>query len=369
MIRKNLLKATLITTVIATLLIQVGCGNKSANNTADTKSTISSETKSNAAKELTKTSLVTFDYTDEEGNTYTLEGKAVATESGDATIEVTDAKGNKVTFTGKATTVDGKMSVSNVAVKDEGILVKADGTEIKIGVGSTVADANENTDSNAKSDIVASDDVKKEIETAKQEEDVIIAAREEVTGVDVNNNDSSDIFDSAIEETMTEYIIQEPSIYDVTYAPIEPSTENKTEEINGEDKKEENIGAQEKTQEEQDIENIKATTTWIKPIEGTITSKFGQREPTTSTVPKNHTGTDIGANIGAKIKASTSGEVVLASEEGDYGKHLKIQIGEVSIIYAHCNALYVKQGDHIEQGQEIAEVGSTGNSTRTTFAF
>lgn len=231
MIRKNLLKATLITTVIATLLIQVGCGNKSANNTADTKSTISSETKSNAAKELTKTSLVTFDYTDEEGNTYTLEGKAVATESGDATIEVTDAKGNKVTFTGKATTVDGKMSVSNVAVKDEGILVKADGTEIKIGVGSTVADANENTDSNAKSDIVASDDVKKEIETAKQEEDVIIAAREEVTGVDVNNNDSSDIFDPAIEETMTEYIIQEPSIYDVTYAPIEPSTENKTEEI------------------------------------------------------------------------------------------------------------------------------------------
>lgn len=231
MIRKNLLKATLITTVIAALLIQVGCGNKSANNTADTKSTISSETKSNAAKELTKTSLVTFDYTDEEGNTYTLEGKAVATESGDATIEVTDAKGNKVTFTGKATTVDGKMSVSNVAVKDEGILVKADGTEIKIGVGSTVADANENTDSNAKSDIVASDDVKKEIETAKQEEDVIIAAREEVTGVDVNNNDSSDIFDPAIEETMTEYIIQESSIYNVTYAPIEPSTENKTEEI------------------------------------------------------------------------------------------------------------------------------------------
>ena len=51
------------------------------------------------------------------------------------------------------------------------------------------------------------------------------------------------------------------------------------------------------------------------------------------------------------------------------GKHLKIQIGEVSIIYAHCNQLYVKQGDKIVQGQEIAEVGSTGNSTRTTFAL
>ena len=117
------------------------------------------------------------------------------------------------------------------------------------------------------------------------------------------------------------------------------------------------------SQEEQDIANIKATTTFIIPIEGTISSKFGQREPTTSTVPKNHTGVDIAANLGTKIKSSTSGEVVLASEEGDYGKHLKIQIGEVSIIYAHCNKLYVKQGDKITQGQEIAEVGTTGNST------
>lgn len=117
------------------------------------------------------------------------------------------------------------------------------------------------------------------------------------------------------------------------------------------------------TQEEKDIKAIKETTSFIKPVEGIISSKFGQREPTTSTVPKNHTGTDIAANTGTKIKAATDGEVVLSSEQGDYGKHLKIQIGEVSIIYAHCNNLYVKQGDKITQGQEIAEVGSTGNST------
>lgn len=120
---------------------------------------------------------------------------------------------------------------------------------------------------------------------------------------------------------------------------------------------------QELSQEEKDIANIKATTTFIKPIEGTISSKYGQREATTATVPKNHTGVDIAANLGTKIKSATEGEVVIASEEGDYGKHLKIQIGEVSIIYAHCNNLYVKQGDKVSQGQEIAEVGSTGNST------
>lgn len=115
--------------------------------------------------------------------------------------------------------------------------------------------------------------------------------------------------------------------------------------------------------EEQEIQNIKNTTSFIKPVQGVISSKYGQRDTATGSVPKNHTGTDIAASLGTKIVAATEGEVVLASEEGDYGKHLKIQIGEVSIIYAHCNNLYVKQGDKVTQGQEIAEVGSTGNST------
>lgn len=126
---------------------------------------------------------------------------------------------------------------------------------------------------------------------------------------------------------------------------------------------EENTNTAELSQEEQDIANIKATTTFIKPVEGTISSRYGLRNPTTASVPTNHTGVDIAASLGTKIISSTNGEVVLASEEGDYGKHLKIQIGEVSVIYAHCNNLYVKQGDQVTQGQEIAEVGSTGNST------
>lgn len=139
--------------------------------------------------------------------------------------------------------------------------------------------------------------------------------------------------------------------------------EKKDEESNANQALQESVNTVELSQEEQDIASIKATTTFIKPVQGTISSKYGLRNPTTVTVPTNHTGVDIAANLGTKIIASTPGEVVLASEEGDYGKHLKIQIGEVSIIYAHCNSLYVKQGDIITQGQEIAEVGSTGNST------
>lgn len=140
-------------------------------------------------------------------------------------------------------------------------------------------------------------------------------------------------------------------------------TENTSEIQNNGQTSEQSTDTTQLPQEEQDIANIKATTTFIKPVEGTISSKYGIRNPTTAIVPTNHTGIDIAASLGTKIIASTGGEVVLASEEGDYGKHLKIQIGEVSIIYAHCNSLYVKQGDQITQGQEIAEVGSTGNST------
>lgn len=117
------------------------------------------------------------------------------------------------------------------------------------------------------------------------------------------------------------------------------------------------------SQEEKDIQDVKNTTTFIKPVEGVISSQYGRRDTATGSVPKNHTGTDIAAVTGTKIKSSTEGEVVLVSEEGDYGKHLKVQIGEVSIIYAHCNQIYVKQGENVVQGQEIAEVGSTGNST------
>ena len=148
----------------------------------------------------------------------------------------------------------------------------------------------------------------------------------------------------------------------------EEQTPNQSQEQTSsqtEEQKQEQISSQTKevTQEEQDINNIKNTTQFIKPIEGKISSTYGYRGAATGTVPKNHTGTDIASNTGTKIKSATEGEVVLASEEGDYGKHLKIIIGEVAIIYAHCNQLYVKQGDHVTQGQEIAEVGSTGNST------
>lgn len=103
-----------------------------------------------------------------------------------------------------------------------------------------------------------------------------------------------------------------------------------------------------------------------KPIEGTVTSRFGARESVYQNVSGYHTGVDIGAEKGTLIKAALGGQVVLVSSEGDYGKHLKIQNGDMTTLYAHCSKILVKEGDYVNSGQEIAKVGSTGNSTRST---
>lgn len=190
MIRKNLIKTATVFLAVTMILGAAGCGKKKikndVNSTAATQATVSAETSSLASKELTKTGLVTFDYTDADGNTVKLEGKAVAGEDGNATIEVTDANGNKAVFIGKAKTVDGKLTVSDIKVKEAATLVKGDGTEIKIAEDSNIEDANE-SDGNTESDIVASDDMKQEVSEAQEEEKQIEEAREEVKNTEAAN--------------------------------------------------------------------------------------------------------------------------------------------------------------------------------------
>lgn len=112
-----------------------------------------------------------------------------------------------------------------------------------------------------------------------------------------------------------------------------------------------------------DAEYIKANYSLIKPLEGEITSRYGIRNPTVATVPKYHTGIDIARVTGTVIISAMEGTVELVSSQGDYGNHVKITNGEVSTLYAHCSKIYVTEGQYITQGQEIAEVGATGNVT------
>ena len=119
---------------------------------------------------------------------------------------------------------------------------------------------------------------------------------------------------------------------------------------------------EEKSQEEMDIDYVKQNINIIWPLKGTITSRFGTRTPT-EIVTANHYGIDIAGNIGDDIVSAIDGTVTLSSSEGDYGKHIRVESGEVMTIYAHCSELLVKEGDIVKQGDKIAKVGQTGRAT------
>lgn len=97
----------------------------------------------------------------------------------------------------------------------------------------------------------------------------------------------------------------------------------------------------------------------IKPISGTVTSRFGSRWGSS------HKGIDIGAAKGTKIKAAASGTVVTSSYgyNGGYGNYVVISHGNgIETAYGHCSELYVKVGQKVSQGDVIAAVGNTGRS-------
>ncbi len=137
-----------------------------------------------------------------------------------------------------------------------------------------------------------------------------------------------------------------------------------SEETNNKDEQD-GMGGVEETQtseNESDSDYIKNNASFIKPVEGIITSKYGEREGN-EIISSNHGGIDIGASTGTNIVASMEGTVNLVSTEGDYGQHIVITNGEISTVYAHCSELLVNQGDYVEQGKLIAKVGSTGKAT------
>lgn len=111
-----------------------------------------------------------------------------------------------------------------------------------------------------------------------------------------------------------------------------------------------------------DVTFIKTHASFVKPVEGVITSTYGQREPT-EIISANHAGIDIGVPTGTPIVSAMEGDVEFVSSEGGYGNHLKIINGEVSTLYAHCSNIVVTEGTHVLQGQKIAEAGETGNAT------
>lgn len=104
--------------------------------------------------------------------------------------------------------------------------------------------------------------------------------------------------------------------------------------------------------------------TWPIPGYTTITSEYGMRVHPITGAYKLHTGTDIGAPMGADFVAMGKGVVTKASMTPAYGNMVIIDHGGgVQTLYAHGSEILVQVGQEVEAGMPVLKVGSTGYST------
>lgn len=78
-----------------------------------------------------------------------------------------------------------------------------------------------------------------------------------------------------------------------------------------------------------------------------------------------HRGIDIAASAGTPVYASAAGTVTYSGyNSGGFGKLIILDHGNgYETYYAHNSSLYAQVGQYVSKGQNIASVGSTGNST------
>ena len=119
------------------------------------------------------------------------------------------------------------------------------------------------------------------------------------------------------------------------------------------------------------VQGTKERPTWYPtgtfrwPTTGRLTSTFGGRKSPGGIGSTNHKGIDIAGPRGTAIYAADGGTVVSAGWQGGYGYTVRIRHDGTGYetIYAHNSKLLVSAGQHVYKGQQIAKMGSTGNST------
>jgi murein DD-endopeptidase MepM/ murein hydrolase activator NlpD len=100
---------------------------------------------------------------------------------------------------------------------------------------------------------------------------------------------------------------------------------------------------------------------FVTPVEGEISSPFGERmHPALKKIMFHH-GVDIEGNKGSEILAALEGIIAETGNNAIYGNYIKIKSGDdIQTVYAHCSKVLYEKGEKIRQGQIIGNVGDTG---------
>jgi murein DD-endopeptidase MepM/ murein hydrolase activator NlpD len=101
------------------------------------------------------------------------------------------------------------------------------------------------------------------------------------------------------------------------------------------------------------------------PAAGKLTSRYGRRWG------RMHKGIDIAGPVGTPINAAADGTVIAAGwNSGGYGNLVEIKHNDgTTTRYGHNSRLSVSVGQTVRQGQQLAEMGSTGHSTGSHLHF
>jgi hypothetical protein len=94
----------------------------------------------------------------------------------------------------------------------------------------------------------------------------------------------------------------------------------------------------------------------VWPAKGPITSPFGQRDGGP------HYGVDIGVPSGTPVVAVLDGDIVVVTNDGDYGNYIDVDHGNLggqrwTTRYAHLSKFNVKVGDSVKQNRVIGDSG------------
>ncbi len=100
------------------------------------------------------------------------------------------------------------------------------------------------------------------------------------------------------------------------------------------------------------------------PLEGRVTSSFGEREDPINGEGAFHAGIDIAAPYGSPVRAAADGDVTGTNMGSGYGREVTIDHGhDLITVYGHLSAMIVVPGQHVTRGQVIGYVGQSGRST------
>ncbi|MFJ9413027.1 peptidoglycan DD-metalloendopeptidase family protein [Streptomyces sp. NPDC101227] len=113
---------------------------------------------------------------------------------------------------------------------------------------------------------------------------------------------------------------------------------------------------------------VEASADYVMPVDAPITQPYGNRRP--GYTLGYHTGIDITAPQGTKVRAATHGVVVNADPSRAYGINVQIKNADGTYsLYAHLSAKSVRVGQAVKAGETIGYVGSTGTSSSPHLHF